>query len=87
MYRRAWQQISSDTSPILTSLERITILQFNALAQSLCTSDSFPVSPIESLQWEYRKHLLLREIKQHQLYEIDRPCPSVKSAGTGSPPT
>jgi hypothetical protein len=69
MYQRHWIPVPSSDAPSAPNAERITVLQFNALAQSLCTSESFPFSPRESLTWAYRQTLLLQELK-HGVYDV-----------------
>lgn len=43
-----------------------TVLQFNALADSLCDLGSFPYAAEEAVQWEHRKGPLVEEILQHE---------------------
>eukprot|EP00091_Calanus_sinicus_P014758 TRINITY_DN3242_c0_g1_i3.p1 TRINITY_DN3242_c0_g1~~TRINITY_DN3242_c0_g1_i3.p1 ORF type:complete len:182 (-),score=36.43 TRINITY_DN3242_c0_g1_i3:461-1006(-) len=47
------------------SAETITVLQWNILAQSLGENGDFCLCPMEALQWEHRRQLLLKGILSH----------------------
>jgi len=48
-----------------SSEDNITLLQWNILAQSLGEYGDFSLCPVEALQWQHRKDLLLKEILSH----------------------
>jgi mRNA deadenylase 3'-5' endonuclease subunit Ccr4 len=41
----------------------ITVLQWNTLADHLCTEDSFPYTDKNVLNWEFRKNMYLKQIQ------------------------
>jgi len=53
--KRDWVGGTGDTSG-----ETFTILQWNILAQSLGEYGDFSLCPVEALQWDHRKDLLLK---------------------------
>ena len=53
--KRDWVGGTGDTSG-----ETFTLLQWNILAQSLGEYGDFSLCPVEALQWDHRKDLLLK---------------------------
>ncbi|KAM3139441.1 hypothetical protein pb186bvf_008466 [Paramecium bursaria] len=59
-------------------MQSFTIFQWNTLANSLCTTDSFPNVDPAFLQWEYRQKLIQKIIQESKadiycLEEVDEP--------------
>lgn len=50
---------------------RFTVLTYNILADLYCTSQQFPSSETFSLQWQYRRQLILKELA---MYDADIVC-------------
>jgi len=53
---RGWRSVAAEGG------HTFTVVQFNALAKSLCTRDSFPYASAEALEWEERKTALSDEV-------------------------
>lgn len=43
---------------------RFTVLSYNMLAEIYATRQMYPYCPLWALRWKYRKHLILRQLKE-----------------------
>ena len=62
---RPWTQVEGIPANQMTHTDklRIKVMQWNILAQSLVTQDSFPRVPPEYLTWEHRLPLIIEHIR------------------------
>ena len=60
---RPWTQVSEMVDETKTDELSIKVMQWNILAQSLVTQDSFPRVPPEYLTWEHRLPLIIEHIR------------------------
>jgi hypothetical protein len=71
-FRRQWPGVFGSEADA-----RVSVLQFNALADALATTASFPLVDPACLAWSHRLPLLLEEITRHQ---PDIVCLQVRTA-------
>lgn len=61
LLQRRWREVASNGQGAA-----FTVVQFNALADSLCSRESFPYATEEAVEWERRKGPLVEEVAQHR---------------------
>ncbi len=62
LFPRSWIDLIDSATDMAKCKPRFSVLQFNLLAQSLTSYSDFIKAPAGSLDWEYRRQLLLQEI-------------------------
>jgi CCR4-NOT transcription complex subunit 6 len=54
-----------DESPDIGEMERFTVMTYNTLGFKYATSQQYRYTPTHALSWDYRKELILREMREH----------------------
>ncbi|PYI30188.1 glucose-repressible alcohol dehydrogenase transcriptional effector [Aspergillus indologenus CBS 114.80] len=74
---RDWVILDETANSRNAPTEKVTVLSHNALCESSATASHFGYTPSRALSWEYRRELILSELRSHDsdivcLQEVDQ---------------
>ncbi|PYH84505.1 glucose-repressible alcohol dehydrogenase transcriptional effector [Aspergillus uvarum CBS 121591] len=74
---RDWVILDETATSRNAPTEKVTVLSHNALCESSATASHFGYTPSRALSWEYRRELILSELRSHDsdivcLQEVDQ---------------